>query len=90
MASSTVTLKYAKPGTKPPVYLAGSFSNPQWIPLPMEWHATNNDEYEFYKEVTVHEGQEYQYKFRIGEGDWWILNDDSPTGESLLNQLTSP
>jgi len=36
-------------------------------------------EYTFTKEVEVEEGQEYQYKFRVGEGDWWLLNEDQPT-----------
>lgn len=52
----------------------------------MEWYTTSSGEYEFHKEVTVEAGHEYQYKFRIGEGDWWTLNEDSPTGRSTPNQ----
>lgn len=24
---------------------------------------------------------EYQYKFRLGPGDWWVLDESMPTGE---------
>lgn len=77
----SVTVKYSKPGTLPPIYLAGSFSEPAWQPQEMLYTKNETDEYEFHKEVQVAEGDEYQYKFRIGEGDWWILNEDSPTGK---------
>lgn len=40
----------------------------------------DNNEYDFHKEVEVEAGKEYQYKLRVGEGDWWILNEDAPTG----------
>lgn len=75
------TVKYALPGTKPPVYLAGSFSHPEWQPQEMQYtHHQGSDEYEFYKEVDIEEGRDYQYKFRLGPGDWWILNESSPVG----------
>ncbi|PVH80081.1 hypothetical protein DL98DRAFT_515767 [Cadophora sp. DSE1049] len=82
MASKTVSIsvKYSKPGTQPPIYLAGSFSDPAWQPQEMQYTTDENNEHEFFKEVNVEQGKEYQYKFRIGPGDWWILNEDSPTG----------
>ncbi|KAG9241373.1 hypothetical protein BJ878DRAFT_545315 [Calycina marina] len=79
MAPSVVVLRYVKPGTKPPIYLAGDFSSPEWLPLPMEWYSTNDGEYEFHKDINVLEGQEYQYKFRVGEGEWWTLDENAPT-----------
>lgn len=36
-------------------------------------------EFEFYTEVHVQVGKEYQFKFRIGEGDWWVLDEEHPT-----------
>ncbi|CAG8954134.1 hypothetical protein HYFRA_00009238 [Hymenoscyphus fraxineus] len=94
-----VTIKYAKPGTQPPVFLAGSFSSPPWLPQEMQ-HTTNKDgESEFVKEVLVEEGKEYQYKFRMGTGDWWVLcedasivTDDSGNTNNLLSvpQSTEP
>ncbi|KAH8589255.1 hypothetical protein B0O99DRAFT_600054 [Bisporella sp. PMI_857] len=76
---SKITIRYVKPGTQPPIYLAGSFSNPPWIPLPMEYTTDDHNEHVFHKEVNVEEGQDYQYKFRVGEGDWWLLDEESPT-----------
>lgn len=75
-----MTVRYSKPGTLPPIYLAGSFSEPAWQPQEMEYTAHGDNEYEYHKDVQLEEGVEYQYKFRIGEGDWWILNEDAPTG----------
>jgi hypothetical protein len=74
-----VTVEYSKPGTQPPVYLAGSFSEPGWHPEEMEY-TTEGLEHQFHKELLVEEGGNFQYKFRIGPGDWWVLNEDSPTG----------
>ncbi|KAE8454152.1 hypothetical protein EG329_005077 [Mollisiaceae sp. DMI_Dod_QoI] len=79
MAPRTVTVKYSKPGTQPPIFLAGSFSDPAWHPQEMEYTTDKNNEHEFYKKVQVEGGKEYQYKFRLGLGDWWTLNEDSPT-----------
>lgn len=53
----------------------------------MDLTATGDNEYEFHKDVQVDEGKQYQYKFRIGEGDWWILNEDSPTGNVPEHEL---
>jgi len=86
----SVTVKYSKPGTKPPVYLAGSFSDPAWEPQEMHHTIDENGEYEYHKEVEVEESKEYQYKFRIGDGDWWVVNEDSPTGTNLLFPLVYP
>jgi hypothetical protein len=84
MAPKTVfvIVKYSKPGIQPPIYLAGSFSNPAWQPQEMLYTTNEANEHDFYKEVQVEEGHEYQYKFRVGEGDWWLLNEDSATGMS--------
>ena len=79
--SVSVTVRYSKPGTQPPIYLAGSFSDPAWEPQEMQYTTTEGNEHEFQKELQVEEGQVYQYKFRIGNGDWWMLNEESATGE---------
>jgi hypothetical protein len=76
----TVTVTYSKPGAQPPIYLAGSFSDPEWQPEEMQYTTDENNEHEFHKKVEVEKGKEYQYKFRLGPGDWWTLNEDSPTG----------
>ncbi|RDW65272.1 hypothetical protein BP5796_09964 [Coleophoma crateriformis] len=70
-------VKFAHPGTQPPVYVAGSFS--QWEPQEMQYTTNENNEHEFYKEVKAEAGKEYQYKFRLGPGDWWVLDETAPT-----------
>lgn len=76
----TVTLSYANTGTVPPVFVAGSFSSPPWQPLEMAVakqlldDGGESGEYEFRRDVTVSEGT-WQYKFRLGHGDWWVLDD---------------
>lgn len=85
---STVSITFEKPGIKPPVYLAGSFSVPDWQPTPMQYVIGLDNEYHFDAKVEVDEGGEYQYKFRVGEGDW-TLNEDSPTGMSFNGRGTA-
>jgi hypothetical protein len=79
----SITIKYSKLGTQPPIYIAGSFSDPAWQPQEMSHTQGEDREFDFTKDVEVEEGKEYQYKFRIGEGDWWLLNEDSPNGMSV-------
>jgi hypothetical protein len=89
-----MTVKYSKPGIQPPIYLAGSFSDPAWHPQEMQYTADENNEYNFHAEVTVEEDKQYQYKFRVGPGDWWMLNEDAPTATDNMgnrnNVLSAP
>ncbi|TGO83210.1 hypothetical protein BPOR_0684g00040 [Botrytis porri] len=75
---TSVVITYSKPGTAPPIYLAGSFPESGWQPREMEYKNVSNDHYVFSKAVEVEEGKEYQYKFRIGDGDWWMSDEDAP------------
>jgi hypothetical protein len=75
----SVTVRYFKPGTQPPVFVAGSFSDPEWQPQEMQ-HNLKGGEFEYYKEVHIEAGKKYQFKFRIGNGDWWVLDEEFPTG----------
>ncbi|ESZ92643.1 hypothetical protein SBOR_6977 [Sclerotinia borealis F-4128] len=76
---TSVVIKYSKPGTAPPIYLAGSFPDSPWQPQEMEYTNDSVDRYIFSKEVEVEEGKEYQYKFRLGDGEWWMSDEDAPT-----------
>lgn len=40
--------------------------------------AGEDGQYRFYKDVDVPEGR-WQYKFRIGHGDWWVLDEQAET-----------
>ncbi|KAF7857165.1 hypothetical protein EAF04_009406 [Stromatinia cepivora] len=75
---TSVVIKYSKPGAAPPIYLAGSFPESVWQPQEMDY-TNDSDHYVFSKAVEVEEGKEYQYKFRIGNGDWWMSDEDAPT-----------
>ena len=84
MASEKVptTITFFHEGTIPPVYLAGSFSQPPWTPEEMEY-TVDDGQHHFTKLVELERDVEYQYKFRLGhEGNWWVLNDNAPKGMS--------
>lgn len=74
-----VTITYQKPGTKPPIYVAGTFSDPAWQPEEMEYYLNSDGEHVFKKDLQVKPGSKIHYKFRVGDGDWWVLDDDTPT-----------
>ena len=77
-----VTITYHKAGTQPPVYVAGSFSDPAWEPQEMKFTTGDDGEKNFEKEVLVEDNTTVQYKFRIGDGDWWALDENAPTGST--------
>ncbi|KAL8387887.1 hypothetical protein RB595_009603 [Gaeumannomyces hyphopodioides] len=83
MAASKVpvTITFRRPGTSPPVFVAGSFSEPQWQPQEMTYSSDGQGEYEFKAEFLAAPGSSIQYKFRVGHGDWWLLDEkaDSAT-----------
>lgn len=89
-----VTITYRNPGTKPPLYVAGSFSSPQWVDHLMDYTTGDDGEHTFTKKLEVQPDSKFQYKLRIGDGDWWVLNEDSPIVTDALgnrnNLLESP
>ena len=72
-----VNIEYTSPGLKPPVYIFTSLSDPQWEAVEM-LAEKEGTEYSFSKAFDVDEG-EYQYKFRLGPGDWWTCDETRPT-----------
>ncbi|XXG96602.1 hypothetical protein Hte_002890 [Hypoxylon texense] len=74
-----ITFTYRKSGTYPPIYVAGSFSDPPWRPQEMDVQIDQHGGHLFTKTVMVEDGSEIQYKFRIGLGDWWALDDSADT-----------
>ena len=85
----SVTVEYSSPGAQPPVYVFTSLSEPQWSPVEMDSVKAGDGEYCFRKTFTVEEG-DYQYKFRLGPGDWWALNESAPVvddGDGNKNNL---
>jgi len=76
-----VKVTYSNAGLQPPVYIAGSLGDNPWEPLEMHFTKSQDGEHEFWQEFDVEEG-EYQYKFRLGSGDWWALDESKPIGRS--------
>ena len=76
-----VKLSYRRNDTVPPVYVAGNFSNPPWQPLEMDVTKGEDGQNLFSKDIDVDEGFEIQYKFRIGSGDWWVVDETVETGK---------
>lgn len=74
--------------------MSGAFTEPPWQPVELEYeptlgqgaiHApsTEMQEYIFFKDFHVPEGS-FQYKFRLGTGDWWVCKNDEMIGDSPL------
>ncbi|KAK9418037.1 hypothetical protein SUNI508_08466 [Seiridium unicorne] len=74
MGKRQVLLTYHKAGTQPPVFVAGTFSDPAWQPFEMS-NSADQGEYTFEEVISVDAGTEVQYKFRLGTGDWWACDD---------------
>lgn len=76
----SVTITYQQRGTRPPLYVAGTFSEPPWVPQEMDCTSDPGGELTFSKTCVLSPGEDVQYKFRVGTGDWWVLDESSPTG----------
>ncbi|KAF2165319.1 hypothetical protein M409DRAFT_24169 [Zasmidium cellare ATCC 36951] len=72
-----ITITFSSPGLRPPVYIGTDLTDPQWDPVEMDGEQTDKGEYTFCKSFMAEEG-EYQYKLRLGPGDWWICDDSKP------------
>ncbi|KAF2144327.1 uncharacterized protein K452DRAFT_156920 [Aplosporella prunicola CBS 121167] len=75
-----VTITYSHPDTQPPVYLACSVTNPPWEPMEMavKEERSSQGDLIFEKTLDAVEPGEYQYKFRLGPGDWWVMDETAP------------
>ncbi|KAA6413704.1 MAG: hypothetical protein FRX48_02065 [Lasallia pustulata] len=74
-----ITITYKHPGARPPVYVAGSFTAPAWEPQELKAVPVSegdDPEYVFSKQFDVAVG-DWQYKFRLGEGDWWACDENT-------------
>ena len=81
-----IKITYNSPGACPPIYVAGSFTVPEWQPQLLE-HRIRKDvsngslpEYEFFKFFRIGVGT-WQYKFRLGStDDWWACDEHQGIG----------
>jgi hypothetical protein len=76
---AAVEITYKSKELQPPLWVAGSFSSPPWTPLEMTHKTTPEGEHIFTKAIHVKPGTAVQYKFRVGSGDWWVLDESVPT-----------
>ncbi|KAK7754222.1 hypothetical protein SLS62_003799 [Diatrype stigma] len=74
-----VRFTYQKDDTVPPVYVAGTFSDPAWQPFEMDVTQNENGQNIFSKVIDVSDASDIQYKFRIGSGNWWLCNENAET-----------
>ncbi|KAI4207493.1 MAG: hypothetical protein LQ346_000538 [Caloplaca aetnensis] len=78
-ATYPVKISFGSLGACPPVYVAGSFTVPEWQPQELNYSVNESDEdkvveqpsYTFSRTFDVPVGT-FQYKFRLGQGDWWV------------------
>ena len=82
----STTLKFSKADIQPPVFVAGSFT--EWSPCEMthEKAEAPGSGYLFSCTVDLKPGR-YQYKYRLGHGDWWVLDESAPTGVLIVSFL---
>lgn len=46
-------------------------------------------EHTFKKDIEAYVGSSVQYKFRVGLGDWWVLNENAPTATDSAGFLNN-
>jgi 1,4-alpha-glucan branching enzyme len=78
MVSTVIT--FTKADVQPPVYIAGGFTD--WSPMEMQCESTQSGQNKFTHTTELQPG-EHQYKFRLGPGDWWVLDESAPTGQYI-------
>ncbi|KYK57804.1 hypothetical protein DCS_04817 [Drechmeria coniospora] len=74
-SSAAVTISFHKPGTQPPVFVAGTFSDPPYILQEMQYMRDAAGEHHFTTQVAVVPGQDYSYRFRVGNSEDWTLDE---------------
>ena len=75
------TITFEEDNVHPPVFVAGSFTD--WNPTEMAYDSVKNI---FSYKLELDPGK-YQYKFRLGPGDWWVLDESAPTGTMLSKAM---
>ncbi|KAI1149023.1 hypothetical protein F4825DRAFT_469610 [Nemania diffusa] len=84
-----LTFTFHRNGVHPPIFVAGTFSNPPWKLLAMDASIDQHGDFIFTKQVMVDECSEIQYKFRHASGDWWALDPDADTVTDVNGNVNS-
>ncbi|EXJ64657.1 hypothetical protein A1O7_00995 [Cladophialophora yegresii CBS 114405] len=87
MVSTTIT--FDKDHVQPPVFVAGGFT--EWAPVEMTCETTeaNGSLKHVFSYRTELEPGEYQYKFRLGPGDWWVLDESAQKATDELGNVNN-
>ncbi|KAI4276181.1 MAG: hypothetical protein LQ337_002679 [Flavoplaca oasis] len=81
-ATYPVEIRFVSQGAQPPIYVAGSFTQPEWqlheLNCSIVEHdgttSSNDTSFVFHRTFDLPQGT-YQYKFRLGHGgDWWVCD----------------
>ncbi|EXJ70425.1 uncharacterized protein A1O5_06493 [Cladophialophora psammophila CBS 110553] len=85
----STTIAFEKDNVQPPVYIAGSFTD--WAPIEMRFESTAADgsTKNVFSYKTELEPGDYQYKFRLGPGDWWVLDESNPTANDEQGNINN-
>ena len=83
------SLAYSLAGLQPPVFVVTSLSEPQWDPIEMQHRQREDGQFEFWQDFDAEEG-EHQYKFRLGPGDWWALDETKQIGKDATTLQLRP
>lgn len=89
-ATYPIKITFDSPGACPPVYVAGSFTVREWHPQELNYSVNERKDnktseqpsYTFFRTFDVPVGT-FQYKFRLGIGDWWVCDSNGEIGRSL-------
>lgn len=86
MAMSTVTVSFRKRGIAPPVFIAGTFSDPAWELQETQCVTDEFGEHHFAAQLPVTAGRDYLYKFKASRDGDWFLDQHAGTGQQLVHR----
>lgn len=88
--TETVTISVRRPTDTPTIFVAGTFSEPQWEPLELNVKTIEveseldpglySTEYLFFRDFKLAPGQ-YQYRFREGATGSWFHDESVKNGK---------
>lgn len=78
----SLQIEYRATDVEGPVFLAGSFTDPPWTLQQMQRVFNDQRRPIFAASVRIEPGQDYQFKFKLGTGDHWVVDESRPIGQS--------
>lgn len=74
------TITYSDPCEGDALFIAGTFSSPQWMLQQMRRSTPSDGPATYSICVMVEPGKEYQYRFKQGRDGDWAVDDQKPVG----------